>query len=50
MCGKQCLIYDIDIYGGIVDKKFHEPTNNLDKYSSKNIAKEILEVYYETIE
>jgi hypothetical protein len=50
MCGKQCLIYDIDIYGDIIDKKFYEPTDDLHKYSSKNITKEILDVYYETIE
>ena len=49
MCGKNCLIYDIDDNGAILDKKMYEPTNDIDQYTSKNITNKILDVYYETI-
>ena len=49
MCGKNCLVYEINGNGDILNKKMIEPTQDIDKYSSKNIANKVLDVYYEVL-
>jgi len=50
MCGKNCLIYDIDEVGNILNSKMHTPPNDLKKYYSDNVGEEIVKLYYNVLE
>lgn len=47
MCGKGGWVYDIDSSGIIKNKEFHEVPDDLEKYKSLNVAKEIMNKYEE---
>jgi glycosyltransferase involved in cell wall biosynthesis len=45
LCGKSGWIYDIDSYGNIKSKELHNVPNDIDKFKSENVSKEIIELY-----
>ena len=45
MCGKPGWIYNVESSGYIVDKKLHEPPNDIVKFDSIEVAKKIKEEY-----
>jgi glycosyltransferase involved in cell wall biosynthesis len=45
MCGKSGWIYDVDQTGKILNKKLHQPQENLDKFFATNVAEKIKELY-----
>ena len=45
LCDRPGLIYNIDESGEIQSKKLHDPPNDIDKFSSKNIIGEIIKTY-----
>ena len=49
MCGKTAIIYDVDDKGNILDITEHEPPEDLGRYESENVAKEIYKLYCENI-
>ena len=49
LCGKGGWIYDVDNQGNIKSKTFHEVPNDIEKFKSENVAKEIIESYKEAI-
>jgi hypothetical protein len=50
LCGKPSWIYDIDASGFVKGKELHQVPDDLDKYRSANVAKEIIEEYKEIVE
>ena len=50
LCGKSGWIYDVDSNGDIKSKKLHPVPNDVDKFRSDIIAKQIIEKYKEIIE
>lgn len=50
MCGKPAWIYDIDSSGTIKSKSYNPVPNDIDKFKSDNVAKQIIEKYKEIIE
>jgi glycosyltransferase involved in cell wall biosynthesis len=49
MCGKGGWIYDVDSYGNILGKTFHAVPEDLDKFKSSGVVKQIIEVYKEIV-
>jgi glycosyltransferase involved in cell wall biosynthesis len=49
LCGKSGWIYDIDRKGNILSKSLNEPPNDVDKFRSDIITKQIIEKYKEII-
>jgi hypothetical protein len=49
MCGKSGWIYNVDSSGNIIDKKFHEVPNDLEKFNSTNVVKKIKDLYLKTL-
>ncbi len=45
LCGKNGWIYDINSNGEILSKTYHEVPDNLDKFKSNLVVKEIMEIY-----
>jgi glycosyltransferase involved in cell wall biosynthesis len=45
MCNKPGWIYEIDAAGEIIDKKFHSPPADLERFYSENVTAEILVQY-----
>lgn len=45
MCGKKGWIYDVDSSGNILSKKLHEIPEDIDKFKSDNVVKEIKQQY-----
>jgi len=50
LCGKAGWIYDIDASGQVKSKKLYDIPNDIDKFRSDNVAKEIIEKYKEIVE
>ena len=50
MCGKKGWIYDVDSYGSILSKKLHDIPEDIDKFKSNNVVKEIKQQYELIIE
>ena len=50
LCGKGGWIYDIDKYGNILGKSFYSVPDDVEKFRSDNVTKEIIEVYKEILE
>lgn len=49
MCGKPGWIYEIDDKGKILNKSLHQPPLDIDKFYSKNVAKQIRNLYLNVI-
>ena len=49
LCGKPAWIYYVDNAGEILSKEFVKVPNDLERYSGKNVAKKILDIYEEVI-
>lgn len=49
LCGKSGWIYDIDATGRVKSKKLHEIPNDIEKFRSDNVAKQIIEEYKEIV-
>jgi glycosyltransferase involved in cell wall biosynthesis len=45
MCGKKGWIYDVDSSGNILSKELHDIPEDIDKFKSNNVAKEIKQQY-----
>ena len=45
MCGKPGWIYEIDNNGNIKNKERFDIPSDIDKFDSKNVAKQIKELY-----
>jgi hypothetical protein len=45
MCGKPGWIYDVDSFGNILNKKFYEVPNDLEKFKSETVASQIKALY-----
>jgi glycosyltransferase involved in cell wall biosynthesis len=45
MCGKPGWIYNVDSLGNVIDKKFHEVPNDLEKFKSNNVVEKIKTEY-----
>ena len=50
MCGKNGWIYDIDKEGRILSKSLNVIPENIEKFRSDTITKQIIEKYYEIID
>jgi hypothetical protein len=50
LCGKGGWIYDIDKSGNILGKTFNPVPEDVNKFRSDNITKQIIEEYKEVIE
>ena len=50
LCGKKGWIYDVDSSGNIKSKDLHEIPNDIDKFKSGNVVKQIIEKYKEILE
>jgi len=50
LCGKAGWIYDIDESGNIKGKELHQVPDDIDKFRSDNVAKEIIEEYKEIVQ
>lgn len=50
LCGKKGWIYDVDSSGNIKSKELHEIPNDIDKFKSGNVVKQIIEEYKEILE
>jgi len=46
MCGKPGWIYDVDKSGNVINKSYHEPPLDVNKFSSQFVTKQIKEIYY----
>lgn len=49
MCGKPGWIYNVDVTGKIIDKKLYEVPDDIEKYYSTNVVKQISEIYIEVL-
>jgi len=49
LCGKGGWIYDIDKYGNILGKSFYSVPDDVEKFRSDNVTKEIIEIYKEIL-
>jgi glycosyltransferase involved in cell wall biosynthesis len=49
MCGKPGWIYNVDVYGNIVEKKKYEVPSDLEKFDSIEVAKKIKQEYIRII-
>ena len=45
MCGKKGWIYDVDSTGKILSKNLHDIPEDIDKFKSNNVVKEIIQQY-----
>ena len=45
MCGKSGWIYDVDQTGKILNKNLHQPPDDIEKFYSSSVAKEIKKLY-----
>lgn len=45
MCGKSGWIYDVDSEGNILNKNLHNPPEDVQKFYSSNVAKQIKNIY-----
>jgi glycosyltransferase involved in cell wall biosynthesis len=45
MCGKSGWIYDVDEKGNILNKELFQPPDDIEKYYSINVAKQIKKIY-----
>lgn len=45
LCGKPSIVYDVDRFGNIKDKKILEVPSDLSMFDSKTVAKQIEEIY-----
>ena len=50
MCGKKGWIYDVDSSGNILSKNLHDIPEDIDKFKSNNVVKEIVQQYSSIIE
>jgi glycosyltransferase involved in cell wall biosynthesis len=50
MCGKKGWIYDVDSYGSIISKKLHDIPEDIDKFKSNNVVKQIMQQYVTILE
>jgi glycosyltransferase involved in cell wall biosynthesis len=50
MCGKKAIIYDVDNQGYIISNKLCEIPDDIDKFKSSVITKQIMEVYNSVLE
>lgn len=50
LCGKGGWIYDVDKSGNILGKSFNPVPDDVDKFKSDNVVKQIIEEYKEVIE
>ena len=50
LCGKKGWIYDVDSSGNIKSKALHEIPNDIDKFRSGNVVKQIIEEYKQILE
>jgi len=46
LCGKSGWIYDVNSKGDILNKKLHNPPDDLDKFHASNVAKKVKELYH----
>ena len=49
MCGKGGWIYDVDNYGNILSKTFHEVPSDVNKFDNKIVTKQIVSEYLNVI-
>ena len=49
MCGKDGWIYDVDNMGGIISKSLHKVPDDIDKFKSDNVIKQIIKEYVEIL-
>lgn len=49
ICDKDCLVYDVNEYGDILSAQMLKPFENMEKFYSNNVAKEIMDVYNEIL-
>jgi GT2 family glycosyltransferase/glycosyltransferase involved in cell wall biosynthesis len=49
MCGKAGWIYDVDSYGNILSKTFHEVPSDINKFDNKTVTKQIISEYLNAI-
>ncbi len=45
MCGKKGWIYDVDSSGNVLSKELHDIPEDIDKFKSNNVVKEIKQQY-----
>jgi hypothetical protein len=45
LCGKKGWIYDVNNEGNIISKKLYDVPEDVDKFNSENVAKQIIEQY-----
>jgi glycosyltransferase involved in cell wall biosynthesis len=50
LCGKGGFIYDIDKTGNVLSKQYYEVPEDIEKFRSDNVAKEIIKKYHEIID
>ena len=50
LCGKKGWIYDVDSTGRILSKELVDVPEDIEKFDSKNVGKEVLEIYKEILE
>lgn len=50
MCGKPAWIYDVDKEGQIKNKTFHRVPDDIEKYWSSNVVKEVMDEYIKILE
>lgn len=50
LCGKKGWIYDIDNFGTLKSKTLHEVPNDIDKFKSDVVVKQIIEEYKEVLD
>lgn len=50
LCGKEGWIYKVDANGEIIEKKLHSVPNNLEKYFSENVSKQIKDEYLKILQ
>jgi glycosyltransferase involved in cell wall biosynthesis len=50
MCGKKGWIYNVDSSGNILSKQLHDIPEDIDKFKSDNVVKEIIQQYISIIE
>lgn len=49
MCGKDGWIYDVDNMGNIISKNLHKVPDDIDKFKSDNVIKQIIKEYIEIL-
>lgn len=49
MCGKPGWVYDVDNKGKIMNKSFHQVPENVDKFYTRHVASQVLNLYKEIL-